>query len=112
MIAEHVEGPVFALTYWPAAQASMMLYNALGSPLVGLRTLNPHIVAAISATSDTGPALPRELAPAAVLERVAGVSSFAFQASSPLLPCNARWPAADEALAVWTIMTCLSSSKF
>ncbi len=68
-----------------SAQATMMLSDARAKPQIGLKTLNPHIIATISAASaagENGPALPRQHVPAAAQGNSAGVSSFAFQARS------------------------------
>ena len=65
-----------------------MLSAAYTLSQVGLRTLNPHVAAAIAGASATGdnagPMLPRQRAPRPTEEPtgyggVAGISSFAFQ---------------------------------
>ncbi len=64
-----------------------MLSAASTVPQVGLRTLNPHVAAAIAAAStagNAGPILPRQYASMATegqtgYQGVAGISSFAFQ---------------------------------
>ncbi len=64
-----------------------MLSAACAAPQVGLRTLNPHVAAAITAVGTAGNAglmLPRQHASTATEGQtgyggVAGISSFAFQ---------------------------------
>ena len=65
----------------------MMLSAACTMPQVGLRTLNPHVAAAITAADaagNAGPMLPRQHASMPMegqgkYAAVAGISSFAFQ---------------------------------
>ena len=64
-----------------------MMSAACTVPQVGLRTLNPHVAAAIAAAGtagDAGPILPRQHASMPMEGQaghagVAGISSFAFQ---------------------------------
>ena len=75
------------------AQASRMLSAACMAPQVGLRTLNPHVTAAIAAAGTVGNAglmLPRQHASMATEGQtgyggVAGISSFAFQVCATIM---------------------------
>ncbi len=60
-------------------QAATWLGHANQSPLLHLRTLNPHVQTAVH--SSTGLVLPRQQGPVGTLDepQVIGVSGFAFQ---------------------------------